>query len=79
MQFSKRNDLKGDSKKMADLIELRFKNINQASKEIKFTRTTIYSWIKAGKLTDITKDILRGRGFDPETLLKVSGAAEPTG
>jgi len=72
MQVNKRNNLTGASKEMADLIELRFKNINQASIETRFTRTTIYSWIENGRLSDTTKDILRGRGFNPDTLERIN-------
>lgn len=71
MQLSQRNEFTGASKELADLIELRFKNINRASKETRFSRNTIYSWIKAGEISNNTKDILRGRGFNPETLERI--------
>jgi len=72
MRYIEENELTEESQAMADLIEQRFKNINRASKLTGFTRQTIYTWIKAGKISANSKDVLRGRGFDPETLLKIS-------
>ena len=63
-------NLNPDQKALAELIKDRFKNINQASKQTGFTRQTIYSWIEKGEISDIAKDVLRGRGWDPETLVK---------
>jgi len=70
MQIIDKNDLSEASLKLAMVIEGRFKNILQASNELGFTRSTIYSWIKKGKIPSMSKELIKARGFDPDTFEK---------
>ena len=71
MQLLDNQSLNPKQRKLAELIDNRFNSINQAHKALGFSRQAIYNWIENGEVSPLAKDVLRGRGWNPDTLKKL--------
>lgn len=72
MDYLKKDNLQKSTRDLASLISERFGSIRAMSLQTGFARVTIYAWLDKGEINPRSKDTLRGRGFNPDTLERLA-------
>jgi len=72
MRFIQNESLTPESLKFAKILEDKFSTVKNASDKTGFTRATIYAWIRNGQVSILAEELLKARGYNPDTFERLA-------